>query len=370
MNTTIKQKIQCSNPKAQFQAKKRAIKLAINHVLESGWYILGRETETFEIEFSKYMGVQSSIGVGSGTEALHLALRSLGAGKEDEVITVSHTAVATVAAIELTGAKPVFVDIDSKTYTMDPNCLKEKINKKTKAIIPVHLYGHPADMKTILNIARQHRIRVIEDCAQAIGASVQGRKVGTFGDMACFSFYPTKNLGAIGDGGAVITNSPRLAEKAKLLRQYGWKERYISKIPGWNSRLDEIQAAILRVKLKTLNEDNLKRQKIAKLYFQGLIDVDLILPKINEDIEHVFHLFVVRSKNRDKLIENLRSRGIQTGIHYPVPIHCQPAYRRLGRLRLPETEKAAKEILSLPIFPELSFKEVDYIISVIRKYFS
>jgi dTDP-4-amino-4,6-dideoxygalactose transaminase len=361
-------RILCANPKAQYGARADEIKAAIQRVLQSGWYILGKETEAFEAEFAQYLGTYSAVGVGSGTEALYLALKCLGVGQGDEVVTVSHTAVATVAAIELAGARPVFADIDPVTYTMDPGSLEAMISRKTKAVIPVHLYGQPADMKTIFRIARAHQLKIIEDCAQAHGAAIREKKVGTFGDMACFSFYPTKNLGAIGDGGAVATNQPKLAEKSRLLRQYGWKERYISKVAGWNTRLDEIQAAILRVKLCSLDKDNSARRQIAGRYCKGLAGTDLVLPGIRKDSNHVFHLFVIRSKKRDLLLDALRQGGIQAGIHYPVPIHHQPAYRHLRSQRLPETEKAAKEVLSLPMYPELSFEEVDYVVKIIKEF--
>jgi dTDP-4-amino-4,6-dideoxygalactose transaminase len=355
-----------ANPKAQYKVRAGEIESAIKKVLESGWYILGKETEAFEIEFARYLGTRFAVGVGSGTEALHLALKCLGIGPGDEVATVSFTAVATVAAIELTGASPVFADIDPITFTMDPASLETVITPRTKAVIPVHLYGQSADMKRINRIARARGIKVIEDCAQAHGATIEGKKVGTFGDMACFSFYPTKNLGAIGDGGTVTTNHFKLCQKARLLRQYGWKVRYISQASGWNTRLDELQAAILRVKLPYLDQDNLARRQLAELYCRGLAETDLVLPRIGKDHSHVFHLFVVRSKKRDLLFESLRQKGIQAGIHYPVPIHLQPAYRRLNRRRLQETERAANEILSLPIYPELSFKDVGYVIKVLK----
>ena len=237
-----------ANPGAQYQRHKAEIDQAIHKVLERGWYILGEEVQNFESEFADYIGVDFAISVGSGTDALHIALRAFDIGPGDEVITVSNTAVATVAAIELCGASPVLVDIDPITYTLDPERLPEQISSRTKAIIPVHLYGRPVDMAPIMEIARKFNIRVIEDCAQAHGATYHGDKVGSLGHMGCFSFYPTKNLGALGDGGMVVTDNPELAEKMSLLRQYGWADRYISQIPGWNSRLDEIQASILRVK--------------------------------------------------------------------------------------------------------------------------
>ena len=256
--------ILCSNPKAQYQAHKEEIDSAIQRVLDKGWYILGDETKAFESEFAAYIGVDHGIGVGSGTEALHIALAACGIGLGDEVITVSHTAVATVAAIELAGATPVLVDIDPDYYTLNPDKLESAISPRTKAIIPVHLYGQPADLTPILEIARQHGVLLIEDCAQAHGAMYGGRRIGAWGDIACFSFYPTKNLGALGDGGMVVTNDSALAERARLLREYGWAERYVSSIPGLNSRLDEVQAAVLSVKLRFLDADNEARALLAQ----------------------------------------------------------------------------------------------------------
>jgi dTDP-4-amino-4,6-dideoxygalactose transaminase len=277
--------------------------------------------------------------------------------------------VATVAAIELAGAKPVFVDIEPVTYTMDPDLLKKGITSKTKAIIPVHLYGHPAPMEDIQTIAREYGLCVIEDCAQAHGATYQGKRVGSFGDMACFSFYPTKNLGALGDGGAVVTSDDQLAEKARLLREYGWAERYVSHIPGWNSRLDEVQAAILRVKLKHLDSDNSNRIKLAKLYSQGLFETDVALPMVQKGAGHVYHLHVIRVKERGSLQTYLYSKDIGAAVHYPVPVHLQPAYEK-SAVSLPHTEIAAREVLSLPMYPELTESLVQFVIDSIKEHLS
>lgn len=353
--------ILCGNPHAQYRSHREAIDRAIRRVLESGRYILGEEVSAFEREFADYIGVRNAIGVGSGTEALHLTLAACGVGAGDEVITVAHTAVATVAAIELCGATPVFVDIEPDYFTLNPDQLEDAITSRTKAVIPVHLYGQPADLAAIISVARQHGVRVIEDCAQAHGVVYRDRRVGSWGDIACFSFYPTKNLGAIGDGGAVVTNDPALAEKVRCLREYGWNsERYVSDVGGWNSRLDELQAAILRVKLQFLDEDNERRREIAALYDGLLRGSDLILPQRRAGATHVFHLYVVRSTERDELLERLRDEGIGASIHYPVPVHLQPAYAgRFGEAgSLPNTERIAKEILSLPIYPELSEAEI------------
>lgn len=361
--------VPCSNPKAQFLSHKAAIEEALVRVLDKGWYILGEEVSAFEAEFAKYIGTTHAIGVGSGTEALHVALAACGVGHGDEVITVSHTAVATVAAIELCGATPVLVDIRPDCFTIDAQRLEAAITPRTKAVVPVHLYGHPADMGAIQSIAARHGLSVIEDCAQAHGARYQGKRVGTFGDAACFSFYPTKNLGAIGDGGAVVTNKPELAQRVHSIREYGWIDRYVSTIPGWNSRLDEIQAAILRVKLRTLDEANGKRAQIAARYSEALRDCGLVLPTVRDDVSHVYHLYVVRTEGRDILRARLSEKGIGTLIQYPVPIHLQPAYK--GRVHtgdgLPETERAAREVLSLPMYPELSPQEQETVINAVQE---
>lgn len=362
--------ILCANPKAQYSAYKTEIDEAVQRVLDRGRYILGEEVSNFEAEFASFIGVRHAIGLGSGTEALHVALAACGLGPGDEVITVSHTAVATVAAIELSGATPILVDIEPNFFTLDPRQLRAAITSRTRAVIPVHLYGQPADLEPIMEIARAHHLRVIEDCAQAHGATYQGKRVGSYGDIACFSFYPTKNLGAVGDGGLVCTDDPELAERARLLREYGWAERYVSHTAGWNSRLDEIQAAILRVKLRHLDQDNRKRGHIADRYGEGLGDCELVLPSVRADATHVFHLYVVCSSRRDQLSAFLNDRGIGTLVHYPVPVHLQPAYN--GRTScgdgLPQTELAAHDVLSLPIYPELSDADVQQVIESIRAF--
>jgi len=358
-----------SNPKAQYLSYKRDIDAAISRVLNSGSYILGNEVLSFEEEFARYIGVAHGIGVGSGTEALQLALAACGIGRGDEVITVSHTAVATVAAIVLTGATPVLVDIEPGFFTLDPNKLKEAITPQTKAIIPVHLYGQPVDLDPILEISREYHLYVIEDCAQAHGAIYKGKRVGSFGNINCFSFYPTKNVGALGDGGIIVTHNAKLAKRARLLREYGWAERYISHMPGWNTRIDEIQAAILRIKLMHLDEDNAKRGLIAEAYSDGLKESGLKLPEKRKESKHVYHQFVVRSQKRDALLSFLKSKDIVALIHYPLPIHLQPAYKKLSHGGLRETEKAAKEILSLPIYPELSDSDVKTVINAINRFY-
>ena len=356
-----------ANPRAQYLAHKGEIDEAMRRVVDRGQYILGEEVQAFEREFAAYSGVSHAVGVGSGTEALHLALVACDIGRGSEVITVAHTAVATVAAIELAGATPVLVDIEPDHYTLDPALLRSAITPRTKAIIPVHLYGQPADLDPIVSLARSHGIRVIEDCAQAHGAMYAGARVGTKGDLGCFSFYPTKNLGALGDGGIVVTDDAELARKMRLLREYGWAERYVSHVCGWNSRLDEIQAAILRVKLRYLDEDNRARARLAGDYAAGLADAGLVLPGARPRATHVYHMYVVRSRFRDALQSFLRSRGIAALVHYPVPIHVQPAYegRLRGHDRLPETERAAREVLSLPMYPQLSDADLSCVVKAV-----
>lgn len=350
-----------ANPAANYLAHQSEIDQAIRRVLDGGAYILGREVAAFEQEFARYLDAQHAIGVGSGTDALHVALRACGVGPGDAVLTVSHTAVATVAAIELAGALPVLTDIDSATATLNADRIEDVIKKqgagRIKAIIPVHLYGHPADMPAIMGIAGRHGLKVIEDCAQSHGAAIDGRKTGTWGHLAAFSFYPTKNLGALGDGGAVVTNDRHLAERARLLREYGWRERYVSDVPGLNTRLDEIQAAILRVKLPYLDEENARRRDLARIYDAALSGTPVVVPCARRGVVHAYHQYVVRSDRRDELRAFLTANAVGTLIHYPVPVHMQPAYR--GRVLLDEagleqTEAICRRILSLPLHPQLA----------------
>lgn len=347
--------IPMADPRAGFLAHQAEITRAIEHVLNSGRYILGAEVSAFEEAFAGFIGSRHCVGVNSGTDALVLALRGLGIGPGDEVITVSHTAVATVAAIELVGAIPVLVDVSEATRCMQPGDLGKALSERTRAVIPVHLYGQPAPMAEMVEFAKAHQLYTIEDCAQAHGAMIDGKKVGSFGDVACFSFYPTKNLGAIGDGGAVVCNDAGLYDKLRWLREYGWKNRYISDIAGMNTRLDEIQAAILNVKLKYLEEENEKRIALAGLYADTLAGTALSLPRQFGGQRHVFHLYVIETEARDALQVHLLQSGIGSGIHYPQAVHQQPAYR--GRIRtsgkLEVTEKLVKRILSLPMYPQL-----------------
>jgi dTDP-4-amino-4,6-dideoxygalactose transaminase len=354
-----------ANPGAGYRALKPQIDAAVSRALESGWYILGNEVRAFEAEFAAWLGAGAVVGCGNGTDAITLALRGLGIGAGSAVVTVSHTAVATVAAIEMAGATPVLIDIDPVHYTMDPDALRQVLERPPpglppiKAVIAVHLYGQPADLDHILPLCRSFGVALIEDCAQAHGARLHGQRVGTFGDAATFSFYPTKNLGALGDGGAVAVPDAELAARIAALRQYGWRKHYISDSVGVNSRLDEVQAAILRAKLPYLDGQNARRAEIAASYSRALTGLNP--PVVRDGADHVFHLYVVRSEERDTLQAALRGKGIGTGIHYPVPVHLQPAY--LGRVMLggdgcPETERAAGQVLSLPLYPELTDEDV------------
>jgi dTDP-4-amino-4,6-dideoxygalactose transaminase len=363
-----------NNPLANYLALRSDIDDAIKRVLERGQYCMGDETLAFEQEFAQYVGVAYAIGVGSGTDALQISLRAAGIGPGDEVITVSHTSVATVAAIEICGAKPVLIDIEPRSYTLDPTTIETRTNGKTRAVIPVHPYGHPANLGPLLEHARRNNLYVIEDCAQAHGAVYHDRKLGAWGDAGAFSFYPTKNLGCLGDGGAVTTGSPELYEKLLAIRQYGWDEQRVSQMPGLNSRLDEIQAAVLRVKLRHLDQNNRKRRKIADTYKAELDIPELTLPGEASHTTHVYHQYVVRCVSRsvrDGLMEFLRQEGIQCAIHYPVPVHMQPAYiKRLhGCPRLPITEEVAETIVSLPMFPELSVEDTKRISQKVREFY-
>lgn len=357
-----------ADPHAGVAARRAEIDAAIRRVLDRGQYVLGPEVEAFEREFADYLGVAHVVAVASGTDALVLALRACGIGSGDEVITVGHTAVATVAAVELAGAAPVLVDIELESYTLDPGEIERALGPRTRAILPVHLYGHPARMDALREIATARNLVLLEDCAQSHGATFRGVRTGALGDAAAFSFYPTKNLGALGDGGAVASPDAHTAERVRRLREYGWRERYVSEIPGMNSRLDELQAALLRVKLSHLEEDNFRRAALADLYCAALRDVDVALPSTRSGCRHAYHQFVIRHPGRDELRAQLRLRGIGTLVHYPVPVHLQPAYR--GRLRLvgplPHTEEAAATVLSLPMYPELEPAQARRVADAVR----
>jgi dTDP-4-amino-4,6-dideoxygalactose transaminase len=373
--------VPAASPYLNYAAYKQEIDEAVHSVLESGSYILSTQVRQFEHEFAEYIGVGFSAGVANGTDALMLALIACGVERGDCVFTVSHTAVATVAAIEAAGAVPVLVDIDTNSYTIAPDCLEKAIIEmrdkgrsfaaRLKAIVPVHLYGHPADMTAIMDIAGRYGLYVVEDCAQAHGAQIEGRKVGSFGDLAAFSFYPTKNLGALGDGGAVITNQPQLGEKVRLLRQYGWREQNISEISGHNSRLDELQAAVLRVKLKYLDIDNQRRQSVARTYDSVLAGSISEPPRSAPGVTHVYHQYVITHPRRDALRDYLKECDIGTAIHYPVPVHLQPAYRNTlicQKGGLPQTEELCRNILSLPIYPQLTDAEAHRVCESVMTY--
>lgn len=342
------------------------ISQALLRVADSGWYILGPEVRAFEREFADYHGVAHAVGVASGTDALELALRAGGIGAGDEVITVAHTALATVTAIESAGARPVLADIDLATYTLCAGAARNAISERTRAILPVHLYGQPADMRALKALADEHNLLLIEDCAQAHGAEHHGRKVGAIGDMGAFSFYPTKNMGAYGDGGAVITDNAEFADRLEKLRNYGQTTRYTHQSRGTNSRLDEMQAAVLRVKLKHLDKHNARRRAIAALYDAKLRSVTK--PEEAPGRKHVYHLYVIRDGARDELMEGLAKHGIGSLIHYPIPAHLQASHRDLGYTAgsLPASEKAASEILSLPLYIGLRDEDILHVCAAIE----
>jgi dTDP-4-amino-4,6-dideoxygalactose transaminase len=354
--------------KRQYESIRGELDEAAQRVMAGGWYILGPETRAFEEEFAAFCGVGYAVGVASGTEALHLALAALGAGAGGEVITVANAGVPGAVAILQTGARPIFVDVDERSFNLDPAALEAAITPRTKAIMPVHLYGRMADMVPILAIAEQHGLPVIEDCAQAHGATYRGWAAGSMGACGCFSFYPTKNLGALGVGGLVVTDDAALAEKLRRLRQYGWERKYYSTEPGGiNSRLDELQAALLHVKLRRLPEWNARRRQLAEMYDDLLAGADLILPEASADGEHVYHLYVVRSERRDQLQAALRERGVGADVHYPLPAHLQPIYTHLAPAgSLPATERLAREVLSLPMYPELTQADVEAVATAVR----
>lgn len=366
--THMGSKISFSGLLEQYQSIQDEIDTAVVRVFKSGWYILGRELENFEKEFASYCGVGYVVGCASGTEAIALALMALDIKEGDEVITVPNTAVPTVSAISMVGATPVFVDVNDY-YLMDTGKIEKAITRRTKAILPVHLYGQIADMDEIVDIARQYNLEVVEDACQAHGAEYKGRKAGSIGDVGCFSFYPTKNLGCYGDGGAVTTNSKAIYEQLLMLRNYGQKKRYFHTIKGINSRLDELQAAILRVKLKYLDQWNEERRKVAYLYDRLLKDV-CISPVENSRCHHIFHLYVIRTRHRESLRSYLKENGIDTLIHYPLPVHLQEAYKDLQYKAgdFPVAEKLSQEIVSLPIHPNLSEDNTKYISQKIHEY--
>ena len=365
-------KIICSNPFEQFKSKKKAIYASVKKVLNSTNYILGKNVYDFEKNFSSFIGTKYGVGVANGTDAIEIALKSLDIGTGDEVITVSHTALATVSAIILTGAKPVLVDIEEDKFTINIDLIEKNISKKTKALVLVHIYGQSANLEKIIKICKKNKIKLIEDVSQAHGGKWNNKYLGSYGDLSTFSFYPTKNLGAIGDAGFICTNNRKLFNRARQIREYGWNKKRIANISGRNSRLDEIQAAILNLKLKFLKQDTMKRQVIAKKYYNEIICKEVNHPKVLGYENHAFHLYVIKVKKRDLLNKYLRKNNIFCGIHYPVPIHQQPGYKNKIKInnKLKITEKVSKNILSLPIYPELSINKVKKISKLINSFYS
>ncbi len=360
-------RLQPADPRAAFLAEETAIRAGIDRVLASGHYILGLEVDAFESEFAGYLGGGHAIGVANGTEAIELALKAVGVRPGDVVVTVANTVSATAAAIQQIGAIPRFVEIDADTMCMSASALEEEIaSSPVRAVVPVHLYGNPADVLRIAHVCSPAGIPVVEDCAQAHGATLGGRKVGNFGRVAAFSFYPTKNLGALGDAGAVFTRDGEIAENVRLLRQYGWRTRYISEIPGRNSRLDEIQASVLRAKLPSLDSMNAHRDRIARRYSEKLESSGLRLPVTTEGGSHVWHQYAVRTRDREAMRTRLHEAGIDAASLYPVPLHHQPAYLDSAR-RLPITEAACREVLCLPCHPGLELEDVDRVCEVILR---
>lgn len=356
-----------ADPRATYLAAQADIDAAIARVLQSGTYIMGPELAAFEREFATFLGARGAVGVANGTDALELALRACGVGPGDVVVTVANTVTATVSAIVATGAQPAYVDIEPDTMLLSVERLAEfmagEAGRRVKAIVPVHLYGQACDMPALMALARQHGVRVVEDCAQAHGSTVAGQVAGTFGDLAAFSFYPTKNLGALGDAGAIVGMDVALLERCRSLRQYGWHTRYVADEHGRNSRLDEIQAAILRVRLGRLAPENDRRQQLADRYLRGLAGAGVAVPVTRIGRGHTWHQFVVRSSRRDEIKSGLERQGILSGILYPIPLHRQPAY--VQSIRLPQTEQACGEVLSLPLHAGLTDADADRVIAAV-----
>lgn len=364
-----KMKIQCNQLDRGYLLYKEKYEQKILQVMESGWYILGQELEKFEKEFAWYLGADHCVGVASGLDALKIAVYLLGIGTGDEVLVPGNTYIASVMGITENGAKPVFIEPD-RYYNMDVDKIEAGITKNTKAILVVHLYGQPVDMAAVMKIAKQYNLKVIEDCAQAHGARYGERKVGTFGDIGCFSFYPTKNLGGFGDGGALVTNDAEIDRNARIYRNYGSEKKYYNKMVGINSRLDEIQAGLLRVKLKHLNQLNRERQQIAAKYIQQIHNEKILLPEEREGCESVWHQFVIRTRERKQFIQYLDDRGIHSMIHYPIPPHLSEAYQYLNIKpgTLPLTEQYASEVLSLPMYNGMLQEEIEYVIETINNF--
>ena len=356
--------------KTQYQCIKEEVLAEIGQALEGMQLFLGKNVEAVESGFAAYCGTEFAIGVGSGTDALHVAIRACGIGPGDEVITVSNTFIATVEAIILAGARPVFVDIDPVTQNIDTTQVEKAINSRTKAIIPVHLFGHPADMRPILDLARNYKLKIIEDACQAHGAEYEGQRTGSLGDVGCFSFYFTKNLGAYGEGGVITTSNPDIAQRCRLIRDHGQDTKYYHSMMGLNCRLDEIQAAVLKVKLPHLDNWIDKRRSLAEFYNSNL-PPSIMKPEEMSWAKHVYYVYVIRTPDRDRLRDWLDTKSISTGIHYPIPVHRQQAWRAYGgdNISLPITEKITGEILSLPMYPELKEEEIGNISEYIRKFY-
>lgn len=373
-NAVTAEEIKLVDLKVQYQEIHEEICSAIKNVIEESAFILGKYVQEFEDSFARFCNTRFAIGVASGTDALTLTLRALGIGPGDEVITVPNTAAPTAEAISHTGAKVVFADIDPETYNIDPREAEKKITRRTRAIIPVHLYGQPAHMDELKELCQANGLMLIEDAAQAHGAEYKGQRVGGIGDAGCFSFYPSKNLGAYGDGGAVVTNDERIADKVRMLRDHGRHEKYTHEIEGYNSRLDGLQAAILSVKLKYLDEWNEKRRRLASIYDELLSSINGVdIPKNKDIVTPVYHLYVIRVRNRDSLRKKLKQENnIQTGIHYPTPLHLQPAfaYLGLGKGSFPIAEEAASSILSLPLYPEMTQEQAEAVADAIKQHLS
>jgi dTDP-3-amino-3,4,6-trideoxy-alpha-D-glucose transaminase len=343
------------------------LEAAVAGVLDSGRFVLGPRVEEFEAAFARFCGASHCVGVGSGTDAIAIALSAVGVGPGDEVITAANTCVPTVAGIEGAGAVPVLADADPATFTLDPDRAAEAVTERTRAILPVHLYGQCTDMAPLRELAAAHGLKLVEDAAQAHGAGYGDRRAGTLGDAAAFSFYPTKNLGALGDGGAVVTNDPEVAERARLLRAYGERERYESVLRGTNSRLDELQAAVLAAKLPHLERWNERRRAVARRYLEALAAAPVTLPAEAKGRHHVYHLFVIRVRDRDAFRRSLADRGIDTLVHYPRSVHEHPAYSSLARPGLDHSEQAAREVVSLPLYPELTNDEVETVVAAVAE---
>lgn len=369
MDITMAEMIMTNRLDRGFTKYQEEFEAAALRVLRSGWYIMGKELETFEKDFAAYCGAEYALGTGNGLDALTLACRAVGLGEGDEVLVQGNTYIASVMGISINGAVPVFVE-PNEFYELDAASLESKLTEKTKAVMVVHLYGQAAKMDEITAFCRKHNLKLIEDCAQSHGSCYQGKMTGTFGDIGCFSFYPSKNLGCFGDGGAIITNNPVYYEAIKMLRNYGSKVRYYNDEVGMNSRLDEIQAALLSVRLSHMEELTKERKELAEYYYRHIQNEKIILPKIRENCDHVFHQFVIRTKKRDELAEYLKEKGIATIIHYPVPPHLSRAYGYLGYQKgdLPVTEAYADEVLSIPMYNGLTSQEQDRVIAALNAY--